>query len=153
MEIERHRYGSSSSSSSSAAASPKQRPRHSIGFSCCFSTSGGGEAPAPSPTQSQSQSLLRSSSTWLRARAQDLPDIVGRLGRRRRFASGDFRYDPLSYALNFDEGGSRRRRRRGRRSQRWTRDRAPPLLLPSPRAGAAFGDRSRGRVIIFVLYR
>ncbi|XP_020081321.1 uncharacterized protein LOC109704972 [Ananas comosus] len=105
MEIERHRYGSSSSSSSSAAASPKQRPRHSIGFSCCFSTSGGGEAPAPSPTQSQSQSLLRSSSTWLRARAQELPDLVGRLGRRRRFASGDFRYDPLSYALNFDEGG------------------------------------------------
>jgi hypothetical protein len=26
--------------------------------------------------------------------------------RRRAAATGEFRYDPLSYALNFDEGGS-----------------------------------------------
>ncbi|VAI93089.1 unnamed protein product [Triticum turgidum subsp. durum] len=26
--------------------------------------------------------------------------------RRRVVATGEFRYDPLSYALNFDEGGS-----------------------------------------------
>ncbi|XP_020102680.1 uncharacterized protein LOC109720177 [Ananas comosus] len=92
MEFDR-RYGSS-------PPSLKQKLRSSVCFSCCFGAGGdaddeyGGDG-APS--------LLRSSSTWIRARAQEIPDLVARMRRRRRFA-GDFGYDPLSYARNFDEG-------------------------------------------------
>ncbi|KAK1323462.1 hypothetical protein QJS10_CPA02g01195 [Acorus calamus] len=60
--------------------------------------------------------LIRSSSAWIRSRAQELPELrdkcrnlISRIGRGRstavgRTGGGDFRYDPLSYALNFDEG-------------------------------------------------
>ncbi|CAA6674667.1 unnamed protein product [Spirodela intermedia] len=53
-----------------------------------------------------------------RRRCPEIPEIkdkcrglISRLGKPRR-QSGDFRYDPLSYALNFDEARLRRRRRR-----------------------------------------
>ncbi|KAH7860831.1 hypothetical protein Vadar_018510 [Vaccinium darrowii] len=33
-------------------------------------------------------------------------DLISRIGcHRRRCSSADFKYDPLSYALNFDQGG------------------------------------------------
>ncbi|KAJ3698374.1 hypothetical protein LUZ61_002079 [Rhynchospora tenuis] len=68
----------------------------SLCFSCCFGGSNG-EEEAPGA------SLLRSSSVWIRDKAREIPGMVSRFNRTRR-ASGDFRYDPISYALNFDGG-------------------------------------------------
>ncbi|KAJ3693439.1 hypothetical protein LUZ60_008919 [Juncus effusus] len=74
----------------------KQRLRSSLCLSCCFNGSNGeDEAPA--------SSLLRSSSGWIRDRAKGIPEMVNKMSRNRRL-SGDFKYDPMSYALNFDEG-------------------------------------------------
>ncbi|CAM8942593.1 unnamed protein product [Rhodiola kirilowii] len=54
--------------------------------------------------------LLRTSSTWLKARMSDLPEIrdryrsiVSKLGRTQRRHASDFSYDAFSYALNFDD--------------------------------------------------
>lgn len=90
-------------------------------FSCCFrklnnkskSTNIDGNDGAR-----ENHTLTRSSSTWLKSRISDFPDIqnrykniVSKLGRhtvrhRRRHAS-DFSYDAFSYALNFDDGITR----------------------------------------------
>ncbi|WOK92606.1 hypothetical protein Cni_G01297 [Canna indica] len=84
-----------------------QRLRSTICSSCCF---GGGASEAE---DERPGSLIRSSTVWIQSRAQELPDIggrcrnlVARIGRHHhtRRGSGDFKYDPLSYALNFDEG-------------------------------------------------
>ncbi|KAF9618266.1 hypothetical protein IFM89_000901 [Coptis chinensis] len=58
--------------------------------------------------------LIRASSSWLRSRAHELPELKEkckslfvriRKGRRHTSpGSGDYKYDPLSYALNFDQG-------------------------------------------------
>lgn len=83
----------------------KQKIRASNCFSCCFGASGSADDLEERPI-----SLMRSSSTWLKERAQELPElgercrgIVDRIRWRRRF-TGDFSYDPLSYARNFDGG-------------------------------------------------
>ncbi|KAJ4810562.1 DNA ligase [Rhynchospora pubera] len=83
----------------------KQKVRASNCFSCCFGASGSTDDLEERPI-----SLIRSSSTWLKERAQELPEfsercrgIVDRIRWRRRF-TGEFSYDPLSYARNFDEG-------------------------------------------------
>ncbi|XP_058111383.1 uncharacterized protein LOC131254704 [Magnolia sinica] len=88
-------------------SSLKQKIRSSICFSCCFRSGSGKEE---SQEQDERPRLIRASSSWLRSRVQDLPELkekyrnaISRMGRSRR-QSGDFRYDPLSYALNFDEG-------------------------------------------------
>lgn len=71
-------------------------------FSCCFS----GVAGAPE----DAWPVRRSSSTWLRSKVKKLPVLrrryrilMSRICRPRRLTGG-FQYDPLSYALNFDEG-------------------------------------------------
>ncbi|GAB4832744.1 hypothetical protein Ancab_006761 [Ancistrocladus abbreviatus] len=79
---------------------------------CCFrnvhSQQQGGLAAVDHPSP---RLLLRSSSQWVKSRAQDFPELkykcrnLIRMGSRRRAHSSDFGYDPLSYALNFDEGG------------------------------------------------
>ncbi|KAG9456220.1 hypothetical protein H6P81_000728 [Aristolochia fimbriata] len=63
------------------------------------------------PEAEEKPRLLRSSSAWLRSRAQEIPELrekcrsmISRMRRSRKHSSTDFRYDPLSYALNFDEG-------------------------------------------------
>ncbi|KAJ1703593.1 hypothetical protein LUZ63_003372 [Rhynchospora breviuscula] len=83
----------------------KQKVRASNCFSCCFGASGSTDDLEERPI-----SMIRSSSTWLKERAQELPEfsercrgIVDRIRWRRRF-TGEFSYDPLSYARNFDEG-------------------------------------------------
>ncbi|XP_010928264.1 uncharacterized protein [Elaeis guineensis] len=98
-------------SSPSSPSSLKQKLRSSICFSCCFRVAPGGEDPvAGAADEERPLSLIRSSSVWLRSKAQELPEIknrcrgmISRMGRQRR-QSGDFGYDALSYALNFDEG-------------------------------------------------
>ncbi|KAK9280276.1 hypothetical protein L1049_013964 [Liquidambar formosana] len=54
--------------------------------------------------------LIRSSSTWLKSTAGKLPEIrekcrnlISWIGKSWQ-PSAEFRYDPLSYALNFNEG-------------------------------------------------
>ncbi|KAL5728001.1 hypothetical protein ACHQM5_001132 [Ranunculus cassubicifolius] len=67
---------------------------------CCLSPSVHDDEDRPT--------LIRSASAvW----SQELPqlkdkckNLISRIRGRRR-CSGDFKYDPLSYALNFDEGG------------------------------------------------
>ncbi|KAG1326630.1 putative DNA ligase [Cocos nucifera] len=94
--------------STSPPSSRKKKFRCSAFFSFCFGGAGG------PPEEVRPASLLRSSSTWLRSKAKELPElqercrsIVSRIrGPRRR--AGGFRYDPLSYALNFDEGDDSR---------------------------------------------
>jgi hypothetical protein len=85
----------------------KQKMRASNCFSCCFGASGSSD---DLELEERPISLMRSSSTWLKERAQELPElgercrgIVDRIRWRRRF-TGEFSYDPLSYARNFDGG-------------------------------------------------
>ncbi|KAJ0984314.1 hypothetical protein J5N97_002670 [Dioscorea zingiberensis] len=91
-----------SSPSSPSSPSLKHKLRSSICFSCCFR----GDREAD---DRQAASLIRSSSAWIRSKAPEIGDryrtLVSRIGAHRHRQSGDFRYDPLDYALNFDDGG------------------------------------------------
>lgn len=67
--------------------------QHRRGFSLDASSS---SSSMPSPR--------RLSSIWICSKPNDHMDIKGKCKRRhRRHASADFSYDPLSYALNFDD--------------------------------------------------
>ncbi|RWW52760.1 hypothetical protein BHE74_00040803, partial [Ensete ventricosum] len=89
-----------------------QRLRSSLCSSCCF----GGGAGDDDEVDLRPASPIGSSTTWLRSRAQELQEIRGRCRNlvarvaprhphhHARRGSGDFGYDPLSYALNFDDG-------------------------------------------------
>ncbi|KAF6147618.1 hypothetical protein GIB67_031609 [Kingdonia uniflora] len=86
----------------------KDKLRSSLCTLCCFKT-GNRETLGLNVKQQNQTRLLRSSSAWIRSRAHEFPgvkekcrNLFCRMGRSRR--SADFRYDPLSYALNFDEG-------------------------------------------------
>ncbi|KAL6012055.1 hypothetical protein ACLOJK_002530 [Asimina triloba] len=88
----------------------KEKLRSSICFSCCFRCGGGSPQSESVQGLHERPRLLRSSSTWLRSRVPEMPELkekyrnlMSRMGRSRR-QSGDFHYDPLSYALNFDDG-------------------------------------------------
>ncbi|KAL0907152.1 hypothetical protein M5K25_025699 [Dendrobium thyrsiflorum] len=86
----RHHHSSSASSSSSC-------------FSSCFGRSATVYDDTPS-----SVTLSRSPSSWFRSKASEhikCPNFISNIGKRRHH-SADFKYDPLSYALNFDEGSS-----------------------------------------------
>ncbi|PIN23137.1 hypothetical protein CDL12_04138 [Handroanthus impetiginosus] len=97
-----------------------RRKKSSVGISCCFSgttqhrrrasfdsaPSNSSHSPIPHP----SPRLISSPSAWIKSKTNDLPEIKGkcrnfisRMARHRRHASADFSYDPLSYALNFDD--------------------------------------------------
>lgn len=99
----------------------KDKIKSFLCFSCCFtvnrretlhsdSTSSTGDNNTKRPPY-----LIGASSQWIKSRATvDLPEIkykcrnvlgriAGRQNHRRRRSSTDFRYDPLSYALNFEE--------------------------------------------------
>ncbi|XP_052164519.1 uncharacterized protein LOC127781583 [Oryza glaberrima] len=82
-------------------------------LSCCF---GGGDGDGEGEELGQRAArALRTSSRWVRDRAVELPEMVARAGGRRRKPhlqhhqqqqlAGEFRYDPVSYALNFEEDG------------------------------------------------
>ncbi|KAI3513831.1 hypothetical protein L1887_12023 [Cichorium endivia] len=101
----------------------KDKIKQSLCFSCCF-TGNRVETLRSESTSSTGDNnkrpvyLIGASSQWIKSRAAvDLPEIkdkcrniFGRIGcsnarqnHRRRRSSTDFRYDPLSYALNFEE--------------------------------------------------
>ncbi|XP_010904921.1 uncharacterized protein [Elaeis guineensis] len=112
--------GSDNRFSDSPSPPPPLRPKHrhhsSFCLSACFGAVGDGGAPdSPSGVgERQEASLLRSPTTWLRLKTHELPELRGKYRalisshatgkHHRRHHSSDFSYDPLSYALNFDEG-------------------------------------------------
>ncbi|KAL7239594.1 hypothetical protein ACSBR2_005488 [Camellia fascicularis] len=82
----------------------KNKLRRTLCLSCCFRANG-------SPPPDERSWLVRASS--MRIRSPEIKDkckhLISRIGRHhhhRRHSSSavDFRYDPLSYSLNFDEG-------------------------------------------------
>ena len=86
----------------------KQRIRSSNCFSCCF-RGRATETEESSPGEVQ-PSLMQTSAAWMRSKVDEIPalrekyrNLASHIGRSRRH-SIDFRYDPLSYARNFDEG-------------------------------------------------
>ncbi|XP_039141178.1 uncharacterized protein LOC120278450 [Dioscorea cayenensis subsp. rotundata] len=94
-------FSTSQSQSQSQSQSLKLKVRSFLCFSCCFR-----EDSDDAPTTT-STSLLRSSSAWVRSTAPEIADrcrsLASRIHRQRR-RSVDFTYDPLDYALNFDDG-------------------------------------------------
>ncbi|KAJ4957466.1 hypothetical protein NE237_024577 [Protea cynaroides] len=83
----------------------KNKLRSTLGFSCCF---GNGHHERLEDVDRKRQ--VRASQEWGRSKAHEFPEFKGkcwnlfsRTGRGRRH-SADLSYDPLSYALNFDEG-------------------------------------------------
>ncbi|XP_042380273.1 uncharacterized protein LOC121972691 [Zingiber officinale] len=78
-------------------------------FCCCL-----GGVAAGDEEGERTESLIRSSATRMRSRAQEMQEEIGgrcrslmaRIGRHhnRRRGPCDFGYDSVSYALNFDEG-------------------------------------------------
>lgn len=94
----------SDSSPPSAPLSFSQRLCSSIRSSCCWIGGGGGGSGGDGEDE-RSASLMCSSATWFRW--QNLVDWVTAPRHHHyhsRRASVDFRYDPFSYALNFDDG-------------------------------------------------
>lgn len=93
--------------SASSPPSLVHRLRSSIDLSCCFvgcGSGGDGEDDRPGV-------LIRVSAAWIRRKAQELLKVGGkcrslasRIRRHHRSRRRHFGYDPLSYALNFDEG-------------------------------------------------
>ncbi|TMW84477.1 hypothetical protein EJD97_025117 [Solanum chilense] len=88
----------------------RTRRKTSSSLSCCFMNS-----PRRSDLFDSSPSPTRFSSSWFRNKIKhdhnsNSPEIRGkcksfihRMGRHRRHVSADFSYDPLSYAMNFDD--------------------------------------------------
>ena len=86
---------------------PAQSPNHRIKFSMCLCCCFRGLELAGSLSKRR---LVGRSSAWLRSTARELPvikekcrNLMARMWKRHR-NSVDFSYDPLSYALNFDDG-------------------------------------------------
>ncbi|KQJ95960.1 uncharacterized protein LOC100821820 [Brachypodium distachyon] len=107
-------------------------------FSCCF---GGGEAGEGGAGERASRAL-RASSRWMRDRAGELPELVARVRRPRRKQqlAGEFRYDPISYALNFEEDGEEEEPFKYRAFS--SRLPASPSPMPLRDAAAALGRGS-----------
>jgi hypothetical protein len=104
MDYDRHfsYYNQNSPRNPQSQEQRKRHQHHLICFTSCFRS--------PTSDAEAETSLVRSSSSWIRSKAQELPDEVrgkcrNLLGRHKRRHSSDFGYDPLSYARNFDDGG------------------------------------------------
>ncbi|XP_027333583.1 uncharacterized protein LOC113848320 [Abrus precatorius] len=87
-------------STSGSPHSLKNRLRSSLCLSCCF------------PHHRVRPRFVRSASLHSKSRSTDFPfphlkdkccNFISRIGRHRRRHSADFHYDPLSYALNFED--------------------------------------------------
>ncbi|XP_071699176.1 uncharacterized protein [Rutidosis leptorrhynchoides] len=89
-------------------------------FSCCFTANRHETLHSDSPISFSNNNNNRlnfsmgASSQWIKSHASiDIPEIkdkcrnmFGGKNHRRRRSSTDFKYDPLSYALNFEEDSS-----------------------------------------------
>ncbi|KAK9268833.1 hypothetical protein L1049_000597 [Liquidambar formosana] len=84
----------------------KHKLKSSLCLSCCFRNH-------ENFSSNEKPKLIQASSVWLKARSNEFPEIkdkcrnlISRIGRGGRRHSADFRYDALSYSLNFDEGSN-----------------------------------------------
>ncbi|PSS11187.1 hypothetical protein CEY00_Acc15460 [Actinidia chinensis var. chinensis] len=97
----------------------RQQRRKKMSLSCCFHghnlDTSAYDSTASFPSVGKLSPIM-SPSSWFRSKGGDFPEtkgkcrrsnIIHKIGGRhaRRHHSADFSYDPLSYALNFDEGG------------------------------------------------
>ncbi|KAF5936270.1 hypothetical protein HYC85_027399 [Camellia sinensis] len=91
-----------------------RRRKGTMSLSCCFQGHSrrfeSYDSSLSSPDVDKSSPVLRSPSSWFRSKPE-FPDtkgrcrnLISRMGRPARRHSADFSYDPLSYALNFDDG-------------------------------------------------
>ncbi|XAR66810.1 hypothetical protein NMG60_11013154 [Bertholletia excelsa] len=79
----------------------KDKLRQTLCLSCCFRNSR--RESLVSPTSSDYRPTLVRASSEIRDKCRHLINRIGRNQQRRNTSSADFRYDPLSYSLNFDE--------------------------------------------------
>ncbi|KAM3321419.1 hypothetical protein P3S67_008621 [Capsicum chacoense] len=89
----------------SPPSSLKQTLRNSICFSCCFPH----RRPPPPPPQQPPSSDQNPALIWVNSEESSLKNkvlgIFSFSNRHKRHSSTDqFRYDPLSYSLNFEDG-------------------------------------------------
>ncbi|KAL0904781.1 hypothetical protein M5K25_026931 [Dendrobium thyrsiflorum] len=87
----------------SPSPSPRHKTRPTIRFPCRCSRVANSEEPPVVEA-----SVIRSTPSWIRTKAMELPEmkeccrrLIGKSSGRH---FGEFRYDPISYALNFDDG-------------------------------------------------
>ncbi|KAH7524587.1 uncharacterized protein LOC107421138 [Ziziphus jujuba] len=102
-----------SSPSSSSSSLKDKLFKSSMCLSGCFSTTVHHEVLENEEKirTPKSSSPSSSYSSWLKSTAHDLPEIrdrcrnlISRIGKgRRHYNSGEFSYDPSSYALNFED--------------------------------------------------
>ncbi|OVA12899.1 hypothetical protein BVC80_1803g16 [Macleaya cordata] len=100
----------------------KHKRKPTLCLSCCFGSNNRSHETLESPSSDDSKPrlTLRSPTSWLKSRTHhfhlpnhnhhEFPEfkekcknLFCKIGKGRRH-SVDFRHDPLSYALNFDEG-------------------------------------------------
>ncbi|CAK9143342.1 unnamed protein product [Ilex paraguariensis] len=89
----------------------RSRPKKSsMSLSSCFHGGHRRLESFESLSSSPIPSSIRSPGAWFRSKAHEVPEIKGKcksfipkMGRYRRHSSADFSYDPLSYALNFED--------------------------------------------------
>ncbi|GAB2233547.1 hypothetical protein Droror1_Dr00002773 [Drosera rotundifolia] len=81
----------------------------SISTCCCFFSTNDSSSSSSGAVHYHSR-LIRSASTWIKSTTTpDIKDKCFHLFSRRRCrrrcnaSAGEFRYDPLSYALNFED--------------------------------------------------
>ncbi|XP_020579390.1 uncharacterized protein LOC110024017 [Phalaenopsis equestris] len=87
----------------SSSRSPRHKPWPIIRLPCCISVAVCEEPPETEPP------TIRSPPPCIRTRFTESPEIKDccqmLIGKSPRRHCGEFRYDPVSYALNFDNGG------------------------------------------------
>ncbi|CAN4103617.1 unnamed protein product [Withania somnifera] len=80
----------------------KQKLKNSLCFTCCLPHHHHHRSPPPPPPLSSSDENL-----WMKPDIKDKCHTIfnfnGNGNRRKRYSSAEFRYDPLSYSLNFED--------------------------------------------------
>ncbi|KAE9602336.1 hypothetical protein Lal_00050240 [Lupinus albus] len=82
--------------------SPKNNVRSTLCFSCCFPHN----RIRPRLVHSSSLQKPRGLITAFPHLKEKCTNFISRIGRHHRRHSADFHYDPLSYALNFEDNAA-----------------------------------------------
>ncbi|CAL0307082.1 unnamed protein product [Lupinus luteus] len=82
--------------------SPKNKLHSTLCFSCCFPHN----RIRPRLVRSSSLQKPRGLINAFPHLKEKCTNFISRFGRHRRRHSADFRYDPLSYALNFEDNAA-----------------------------------------------
>ncbi|GAB4836830.1 hypothetical protein Ancab_001744 [Ancistrocladus abbreviatus] len=87
----------------------RHKLKSSICNSCCFMDHRDGYDDSESGQDSGRPRLIRSASEWIKSGPElkeKCINLFSRISHRRR-CTNEFRYDPLSYALNFEDDDAR----------------------------------------------